>query len=317
MRSELAQFLRSRRERIMPEHVGLPAGPRRRTPGLRREEIAVLAGLSPTWYTYLEQGRDIRPSPEVLESLARVLHLDEDERRYLYLLANGQAPPVTPSEPDGSVPAMMRSITALVGMVDTPVYAADLYADVISQNAAAIEWYTDFGRLPAGRRNMLWWMLTAPEARQRIDSWAEEARDMVARFRNASAARPWDSRFSDLAAAMAAASPEFRAWWSDHDVRGEHVRLRRLRLPSGRTLTAQLVVLRMTDSFNRIVLHVPVGDTAEPASTSLSRQHSGYSAPGLVETGDRGGTRAMPVPRRYRDELLRQEALLPADTRKS
>ena len=89
-RTALSDFLRSRRQRITPEQVGLPSGPRRRISGLRREEIAVLTGISPTWYTYLEQGRDIRPSNEVLDNLARVLQLDEDERVYLYLLVNGQ-----------------------------------------------------------------------------------------------------------------------------------------------------------------------------------------------------------------------------------
>jgi transcriptional regulator with XRE-family HTH domain len=253
----------------MPAHVGLPVGRRRRTPGLRREEIAVLAGLSPTWYTYLEQGRDIRPSPEVLESLARVLQLSEDERRYLYLLANGQVPPVTPTEPDGSGQLLMEHIVALIGQIDVPVYAGNLYADVTAWNPAAAEWYTDFGRLPAGRCNMLWWMLTAAEARERIVGWAEDTRDVVARFRIASAARPWDHRFSELISMMRGASPEFRTWWSDHDVSDQHVRLRRLRR-AGRKLTVQLVVLRMTDSFNSIILHVPVGDGGEALTRSIA-----------------------------------------------
>jgi transcriptional regulator with XRE-family HTH domain len=102
-RRELATFLRSRRERITPADVGLPAGPRRRTHGLRREEVAVLAGVSPTWYTYLEQGRGIQPSREVLDSLARVLRLSEDERRYIHSLAHGAVIQTAPLDAD--VPA--------------------------------------------------------------------------------------------------------------------------------------------------------------------------------------------------------------------
>lgn len=262
-RSDLAHFLRSRREQIMPAHVGLPTGRRRRTPGLRREEIAVLAGLSPTWYTYLEQGRDIRPSPEVLESLARVLQLSEDERRYLYLLANGQPPPVARGAAEESSPIIVQQVIGLIGQMEHPVYAGNLYGDVIAWNASAAELYTDFGCLPVARRNMLWWMLTAPEARQRVLNWADDTRDVIARFRIAAAARPWDERFTELIAAMRGASPEFRSWWSEHEVRDQHTRLRQLRMASGEIRTVQLVLLRLTDAFHSIVLHLPVGEAIE------------------------------------------------------
>jgi transcriptional regulator with XRE-family HTH domain len=287
-RSELAQFLRSRRERITPAQVGLPAGPRRRTPGLRREEIAVLAGLSPTWYTYLEQGRDIRPSPEVLDSLAGVLQLNSDERRYLHLLATGQAPPLLAPGPDnpecpGAQPAaLMEEVMAAIGRGDYPVYAGNLYGDVIAWNDVAASWYTDFARLPDGRRNMLWWLLTAPEARERIVHWEEDTRDVLARFRIASATRPWDQRFQDLIATISRASPEFRSWWPEHDVRDQHVRLREIRLPNGETRRVKLAVLRMADGFNSVVLHVP----ADEATSHLVSSDTAYgSSPGLGVRG--------------------------------
>lgn len=269
-RSDLAQFLRSRRERILPAQVGLPAGPRRRTPGLRREEIAVLAGLSPTWYTYLEQGRDIRPSPDVLESLARVLQLTEDERSYLYLLANGQAPPIRPSDSDPVDQTMMQRLIGLLGDVDYPVYCGNLYGDVTAWNQATVRWYTDFGRLPAERRNMLWWLLTAGEARQRIVDWQEDVRDVIARLRIASAARPGDQRFADRIGMLHRASPEFRTWWDDHDVRGQHTRPRRFLLPDGTEETLQLVVMRMTDGFNSMVIHLPPGGYAATVTESMA-----------------------------------------------
>jgi transcriptional regulator with XRE-family HTH domain len=243
----------------MPAHVGLPAGPRRRTPGLRREEVAVLAGLSPTWYTYLEQGRDIRPSPEVLESLARVLRLTEDERRYLHLLANGQAPPVQPMEVEGANATMAQLISS-VSQLDYPVYSGNVYGDVTAWNEATSVWYTDFGLQPGHCRNMLWWLLTDPQARERIVDWEDDTRDVVARFRAASAARSWDQRFTDLISRMHEASPQFRDWWSHHDVRDQHPRQRTLRVPGLGIRTVQLVVLRMTDSFNSAVFNIPVDD---------------------------------------------------------
>jgi len=116
-RRELARFLRTRRERITPAQVGLPANTRRRIRGLRREEVAVLAGLSPTWYTYLEQARDIRPSPEVLNSLADVLQLDEDERQYLHQLALGHVETVRPVTPSATstIPIVMAGSYDPVG----------------------------------------------------------------------------------------------------------------------------------------------------------------------------------------------------------
>ncbi|MGX4653746.1 helix-turn-helix transcriptional regulator [Micromonospora sp. SCSIO 07396] len=267
-RSDLAMFLRSRRERIMPAHVGLPVGPRRRTPGLRREEIAMLAGLSPTWYTYLEQGRDIRPSPEVLDSLARVLQLSEDERRYLHLLAVGEQVQSTPTQPRDLDKEMMRQAVALIGQVDLPVYAADVYGDMVAWNAATTRWYTDFETLPPGRRNMLWWLLTAPEARSRLVKWEEDTRDVVGRFRAASATRPWDQRFRELITAMQAVSPEFCTWWPEHDVRGQQIRPRHLRLPTGESLTTELVVLRMADSFFSLIMHIDPGTTAAPTEVA-------------------------------------------------
>jgi transcriptional regulator with XRE-family HTH domain len=170
---ELAGFLRSRRARIDPEQVGFPVGARRRSQGLRREEVAVLAGVSPTWYTYLEQGRNINPSPEVLDSLAQVLLLTEDERRYVHLLALGH-PPVVTAQPSGSSD-LLADVVAAIGDCPHPLYAENHRGDVIAWNQAAVHWYTDFAALPTGRCNMLWWLMTSPEARQRIPDWAEDA----------------------------------------------------------------------------------------------------------------------------------------------
>jgi transcriptional regulator with XRE-family HTH domain len=257
-RTDLGEFLRTRRERIRPDHVGLPAGPRRRTRGLRREEVAVLAGLSPTWYTYLEQGRDIRASSQVVESLTRVLRLDDDERKYFYLLAHGQTPPVGTEESAVRRDAATDRVIGAMRGAGEPMYADNLYGDIVAWNDAASHWYTDFSRLPPGRRNMLWWVFSDPLARDRLVNWAEDAQDLVARFRLASATRPHDKRFQELTAAAWAASDDFRGWWPAHEVRDHHPRMRELRSDGGRTRVFELVALRTVESFHSVIFHMPV-----------------------------------------------------------
>jgi transcriptional regulator with XRE-family HTH domain len=260
-RRELAHFLRSRRERVRPDAVGLPIGPRRRTRGLRREEVAVLAGLSPTWYTYLEQGRDIRPSPEVLESLARVLGLSEDERMYVRNLVQRRGVKPDPAVDQVAV-ALVREIVAVAEASEWPVYAFDHLGSVLSWNRAAGEWYTDWGALSAEDRNIVWWMVTAAEARERIADWECDARDIVARFRAASARYPADGRMLDLVSRLNQASPEFARWWADHDIRGQRMRVRRFR--RGAQVRAMRLVVAHPSDYNEVSLayHLPPGDDA-------------------------------------------------------
>lgn len=236
-------------------------GPRRRARGLRREEVAVLAGVSTTWYTYLEQGRKIRPSPEVLNSLAQVLLLTEDERRYIHLLALGHPPAIQHVEAEPARVDLVRRIVRLIGDGPHPVYAGNQHADIVAWNSAAVTWYTDFGALPPDRRNMLWWMLTAPEAPDRLVDWHDDTRDLIARLRAAYATRPQDRKFNDLLAALQASSPLFQRWWSEHDVHGQRTRIRRMRTPELGTKVFNLVALRLADDgFNYVLLHLPVED---------------------------------------------------------
>lgn len=255
-RQELAQFLRRCRERTSPADLGLPVRSRRRTPGLRREEVAFLAGLSPSWYAYLEQGRDIRASAEVISSLARVLRLTGDERAYLHLLATGSPMPV--ESPHGNTEdQVVRAAVAEMGQSNLPVYAADVHGDLIAWNDATTTWYTDFGALPPGRRNMLWWMLTAPEARERFVNWEDDTRDVVGRFRRAAAARAWDARFEELITAMRESSREFTDWWSSHHVSKQRPRRREMWI-DGEVRAAQLAVLNLAESTRSVVMHLPV-----------------------------------------------------------
>ncbi|GII66733.1 transcriptional regulator [Sphaerisporangium krabiense] len=258
-RQELARFLRNRRARITPEQVGLPAGARRRTQGLRREEVAVLAGLSPTWYTYLEQGRDIHPSPQVLDSLANVLCLEEDERKYIHLLALDRTSVEISSELDDESRHLVTQVTRIAGYGPFPVYAANQYGELLAWNKSTTDWYTDFGLLPEGRRNMLWWMLTDPEAKKRIIGWAEDTRDVVARLRAAYAGRAADRKMNQLVRDLERESADFRVWWSEQHVREQHVRPRTLTVPGLGTCTFRIAVLRVMDSpFHSVVVHLPI-----------------------------------------------------------
>jgi transcriptional regulator with XRE-family HTH domain len=264
-RRELAHFLRTRRARVTPADVGLPAGARRRAAGLRREEVAVLAGLSPTWYRYLEQARDIRPSAEVLDSLARVLGLTEDERRYLHRLAHGHPGRPRPLADDVTAEEIMRQLVATAADSPYPVYAVGPYGDLIAWNRAATVYYTDFGKLPPQRRNMIHWLLTAPEARQRLADWSRDARDIVARWRMWAAGRDGDARLQAMVTELRERSPEFGRWWDSHDVREHRSRLRRFRHPELGEQVMRLIVVRAPEFEPWIVaFHLPALETAAP-----------------------------------------------------
>jgi transcriptional regulator with XRE-family HTH domain len=259
--SILADFLRTRRERMDPADVGFPKNVRRRTPGLRREEVAILAGVSPTWYTILEQGRDVSPSVEVLDSLARALRLTEHERIYLHGLVHGRLP---------LEDAQLRHVdteTELQKFIDStdpnPAYIFNRVGDILGWNDAAAEWYADFGLLPENRRSFLWWMFTSPEAPECIVDWAAEARDLVGQFRTGTAALPSEGRITDLISELEQVSPHFRRLWAEHFVSGPERRIRRLRHPRRGVVRMNLVTLYdEVHASIGLTLHMPVDSPA-------------------------------------------------------
>jgi transcriptional regulator with XRE-family HTH domain len=216
----LGQLLRSRRERLAPADVGLPADGRRRTAGLRREEVALLANLSTTYYTFLEQGRPVRPSAQVLDALAAALRMSAAERRYLHVLAHG---------PDGATGAgaavtapperIARGVADLVQRLEPfPTYVKGRRWDVLAANPAARELFTDWEALPAGERNLVHWMFTTDRAVEVYLDWEAEARAMLGRFRLAAARHPDDPDFTVLIAELHRDSQHVRDWWPRHDV---------------------------------------------------------------------------------------------------
>ncbi|WP_375755603.1 helix-turn-helix transcriptional regulator [Corallococcus exercitus] len=213
-RAELARFLRSRRERLRPEDVGLPSGSRRRTPGLRREELARLADVGVSWYTWLEQGRDIHVSEPLLERLVVALRLTPTERLHLFELAHGRPAPRAVSAPDSVSDALQR-------LLDThpfPALVSTRRWDIIAWNAPATVLYPDLSRPAPEGRNALWALFMNPDRRASMPSWEAAVRRAVAGFRLDAARAADRSEFDALVAQLQAASPEFARLWSEHDV---------------------------------------------------------------------------------------------------
>jgi transcriptional regulator with XRE-family HTH domain len=212
--SELGDFLRSRRLKLTPKVVGLPVGRRRRTPGLRREEVADLAGIGVDWYIRLEQGRSVSPSVATIDALARALRLSRAEHRHLKELTQNTDRRAFVRE--AIPPAIRRTVEQL----NLPAYVTGRRWDILAWNAAADEIFA-FSRLADADRNSLLTVLTNPATRRLFGaSWAEEARRMVAQFRATHDLWAGDPAFRDLLARLRAGCPEFASWWEAHDVSG-------------------------------------------------------------------------------------------------
>jgi transcriptional regulator with XRE-family HTH domain len=214
-RHALADFLRSRRERITPEQVGLPVGGRRRTPGLRREEVAQLAGVGVTWYTWLEQGRDIRASDQVLGAIANTLQLDPYERAHLFTLA-GQPEPAVRKECRAISPAIQLMLRQLEPL---PAVIANARLDILAYNRAYDRMVGGLDHIAFEDRNSLWLAFTDPAWRARIVEWDTAAPRLVAQFRAAMAGHVAESSWKCLVKRLREVSPEFVAIWDQHEVK--------------------------------------------------------------------------------------------------
>ncbi len=236
-RSELSAFLRSRRERITPAQAGLPAGGRRRTPGLRREEVAQLAGIGVTWYTWLEQGRDIKVSDQVLEAISRSLMLDRDERAHLYTLAGAAE---QSAGPDGAeVTPAMRSM--LEKFLPFPVCVQDGKYQLLAWNQAYARLITDIDAIEPQDRNCMWLLFTHPTWRKTIVDWDGAAARMVAQFRAQMAEHVAEPAWKSLLRRLRAASPEFSALWDRHEVSAVVTKAKQIRNPYVGTLRFEAV----------------------------------------------------------------------------
>jgi len=235
---ELGEFLRARRARVEPATVGLPTRQRRRTPGLRREDVAELAGVSTAWYTSLEQGRPVNPSRRVVGALADALRLDEVDRGYLFALAGHRAPDGVHGAGPGA-----DLLQRLVDAVAAPAYCTDALTTVLAHNAAAVEVFGDYGRWPLDRRNLLTLLFDEPTFARRVVDRAEYAARVVRTFRGRSAAYLSDPVAIALVDGLGRRSPSFRRLWEGHDVRRTDTDALEVDLPDGR-LTLTLVTMQ-------------------------------------------------------------------------
>jgi len=249
MSHKLAEFIRARREAVTPAMAGLPGGGRRRTPGLRREELAQLCEVSPTWLTWLEQGRPVSASSRMLARLAQVLRLSAAERSYLFDVADKADPEHGEATGGG---AAAGELAAIVAAIDAPAYLLDRQWNALAWNAQAAALFAGWLDVPQAEDeackqlpNLLHFMFLSPQARTLIAGWPERAQRLVAEFRADVGRHADQAPLAGLIAELAGASVEFQHWWGAQQVLGRDGGLRRFQHPQQGPL-----------SFNQVTLHL-------------------------------------------------------------
>ena len=261
-RHELAEFLRVRRDEIQPEDVGLKRQGRRRVKGLRRHEVADLAAVSLTWYTWMEQGRPIRTSPSVLDAIAHALKLDDDGRQHLRRLGGVAVEAFQGvKEPDPS----------LVGIVDDLLPAP---AYLITPANDLVAWNTAYSRLFADpttcKNNALWMMLFSEDCRAHIVDWERETIEIIAAFRAEAAKFPADGRINELVEELTGLSPLFREAWEGHHVRRFQPHVQQVQHRDVGLVSTQLLQLRPLDQPSLLLrIHRPADDESRERLRSL------------------------------------------------
>ena len=255
-RKELGAFMRARREQLDRGAYGLPPAGRGRTVGLRREEISYLSGVSVTWYTWLEQGRDINPSRQVLDAVATALHLSVAEHDYALRLAGFS--PTRPGSGEAVETAPAHVQRFLDALEEHPAYALAPDWGVAGWNSAYEALYPNVATTPPERRNLLWLIFTDPAVRELLDDWEDTSRRFLAEFRAEAGPRLGDPRYRDLVGRLMEASPEFRERWESHDVRGFESRERVFQHPTLGRLVFEHHQLRPSDQTEiQLVVYTP------------------------------------------------------------
>ncbi|CAN5309526.1 helix-turn-helix transcriptional regulator [soil metagenome] len=257
-RKQLADFLRARRSQLAPADIGLLSTGRRRTPGLRREEVSQMSGVSLTWYTWLEQGRDINVSRQVLNAIARTLLLDPAEAEHMAALAGigvdaTRTPDAVAQAPE-SLQRLLRAITP------NPAYAITPHWDVVAWNEAYAALFTDITTIAPERRNLLWMVFTNMSVRHLLVDWEIEARRLMAQFRAEAGHLIAHEPYQGLLLRLNEASTEFRQWWPHHDVAHFASRRREFDHPVAGRLAFDHHKLTLADHPGlRIVVYTPTG----------------------------------------------------------
>jgi transcriptional regulator with XRE-family HTH domain len=263
-RGALAEFLRTRRESLQPEDIGIPRRGRRRVKGLRRHEVADAAAVSVTWYTWLEQGRDIHATPQVIEALARALQLDTSEHSYLCRLAG------VPKAIQLGRPHVGDSLIALVdGLSPNPAQLMLPMTDLITWNRAYARLFVDPSTLAAEDRNALWIQAMCPEVRNRLLNWEAETQLAAGRFRAEAAKYPGDPQFARVIDKLTEESDFFRDIWDRHEVQGFENDVKAIDHPEVGVVHVRLIKLRPLDDPQLLLM---VHMLADDESKSRMRQ---------------------------------------------
>lgn len=276
-REELAAFLRARREALQPETVGIPRRGRRRVKGLRRHEVADIAAVSVTWYTWMEQGRDIRTTPQVIDALARALMLDDDEHRYLRRLAGI---PIT--DPDMRLSHGDEGLLQLIDDLSPhPAQLNEPSTDLFAWNRAYTLLFTDPEKLEPQQRNGLWIQLMSDEVRDRLVDWEHETGQAIARFRAEAGKYPGDQRIAELIEDLNEKSEFFRREWVRHEVQGFASHMETIEHPEVGAVRARIVILRpLNHPHLTLMLHQLADDESRERMAKLLSGAPGSSATG-------------------------------------
>lgn len=261
-RAELGKFLRARRARLSPGDFGLAPGSRRRTPGLRREEVALLAGVGVTWYTWLEQGRSINASVQVLDAVAQTLRLDRTEREHLYRLA--EAVPVHAMTAATGIPDAIAEVVE--SLTPLPAALANSRFDVIKSNHAHKMFFDFWHVMPCVHRNMLWCAITEPTARDKLLNYDQEVPYLVARLRCEYGRHVGDKDWEEDIARLSRLSSEFVELWSRHEVAEPQPRIRRFVHPQAGEMTFVVNELELPAMpGHRLIVYTPDEDETRRA----------------------------------------------------
>lgn len=275
-RTALADFLRTRRARLSPAELGLPLWGQRRTPGLRREEVAMLTGIGVTWYTWLEQGRDVKASEELLERLGKALRLSTDERQHLFILAGYSAPMDIPEPRESLQPQFQALLDALD---PCPAHIRNQRWDILAWNEADASLFTDWGSLPVAERNGALNYFTNPRMQKLVTNWETGTRETVAHLRMDYARSQDDPAFAELIKRLQQ-NETFARWWPHYEVLQDDTGPQELSHPLvGAFQLDRLIVTVRQDPLLILRALLPIAGTDGKEKLNILLQHRGSQRP--------------------------------------
>ena len=274
-RSQLSEFLKSCRARLQPAAVGLPKAARRRTPGLRREDVAALAGLSATWYTWLEQGRDVRASDRVLESLSRTLRMSPEERDYLFLLAQNRTPPLSRRNTEEISPAVLRTLDAL----SVPALIMTLRWDIMYWNRMYAAVIRDYEGVPPGDRNLVKLLMTHPEYQIDQPQFEAMAGRIVAKLKMDYSHAGGEADFEGLIQELRELSPLFTALWDRPEITSRSEGVHLVRHPRLGDITLEHTSYQVEGARTlRALIYAPENQASAHKIAAIAQQVHGFAA---------------------------------------